>query len=134
MARIPSIKRLLVEDYKDQKGWIGDLLQPLNTFMEQTTAALNSQLTVRDNLSAQIAKVKVTEGSVPVYVKVSLSEIPQGVFVSNVRDIKGKGFDSAVAITWEYSHETQQVKINNIFGLKAGQKGDYELTLYIHGS
>jgi hypothetical protein len=134
MSKIPSVKRLMAEDFYDQKSWIGKLLQPLNTFMEQVTLALNKRLTISDNLQAQLSKLTVTEGTNEYYVKVTFTDIPQGVFVSKVRDIDSKGYDTAVGVLWDYLHETQQVKITKVFGLKDSQKGKYELTLYIHGS
>ncbi len=36
MARLPSIKRFVTEDYPSEKSWIGQFFQGLNQFLEGT--------------------------------------------------------------------------------------------------
>lgn len=59
MARPPSIRRLLVEDFPaDQRTWIGKLLQVLNQFMDETGFALSKNVSLRENTYVQIKELE----------------------------------------------------------------------------
>jgi hypothetical protein len=135
MARLPNIKRLLTEDFREQNTWIGKLLQPLNQFMESVTTAFNKGLTVTENLDAQVASVTLTEGRVdadtPVFFKSTCRGTPKGVLVSNALDVDNKGFTGPVSVIWSYVPDEKQVKITHVYGL-AASGGKYTLTLFIH--
>lgn len=58
MAQPPSVRRLLVEDFPaEQQEWIGDLLQVLNQFMDQTSNALSSNVTLKENSLAVVREI-----------------------------------------------------------------------------
>lgn len=60
MARLPSKKLLLVEDFPAEvQSWIDKIIRPLNLFMEETVTALNKQLTYGENFLAQIKDTEV---------------------------------------------------------------------------
>lgn len=59
MAQLPPTKRFSIEEFKDQKAWIERLIGPLNDFMLNVVSALTNDLTLSENLSAQLATVKV---------------------------------------------------------------------------
>lgn len=55
MAQPPSIRRLLVEDFpKEQRQWIGSLLQILNQFMEETGFVLSKNVSFAENVLVDI--------------------------------------------------------------------------------
>lgn len=131
MARIPPTKRLLTEDFPDQKAWIGKLIQPLNQYMEIASAALNRGLNVSDNLDAQIETLTLTEGQT-VRFKVTTRARPLGVIISSHANLAGSSPSISAALypVWEYIPATNQIKISKIYGLNSGEK--YRLTLFIH--
>lgn len=59
MAKVPPIRRLLIEDFPSEKSWIGKLFEILNSFIITTVNGLTSQLTIRENMLAQIDVVRV---------------------------------------------------------------------------
>ena len=59
MAKIPTIRRLSVEDFKEQKSWIEPLFDVLNQFILSVVTALNRRLTISENMLAQVAQVAV---------------------------------------------------------------------------
>lgn len=59
MAKIPSLQRLLVEDFPNESQWIQKLIGPLNDFMENDIYALSRNLTFFDNIKCQIQTFQV---------------------------------------------------------------------------
>lgn len=59
LAKIPTIRRLLVEDFPQQKSWIGRLFEPVNTFLITVINAMNNQLTIHENMLAQTDRVRI---------------------------------------------------------------------------
>jgi len=58
MAKPPSVRRLLVEDFPpEQRQWIGTLLQILNQFMDQTGFALGKNVSFVDNVYVDIKEL-----------------------------------------------------------------------------
>lgn len=131
MARIPPIKRLSTEDFREQQGWIGKLLSPVNQFMETVTGALSKGLTFGDNLNAQVKDLDVSIPSAgsafPIYYTSSLAGRPVALWVGNAveRAANPSPITSAVYVDWEFING--QIKINNISGLSASKK--YRITL-----
>ena len=62
MSKINS-KRFTVEDFKEQQGWIGRLLAPLNTFINEVIFALNGNVTM-ENLSQEVKEIRFVNKSV----------------------------------------------------------------------
>lgn len=55
MAKPPSVRRLLVEDFpSDQQEWIGKLLQIINQFMDETGFVLNKGVSLTENAFVQV--------------------------------------------------------------------------------
>lgn len=48
--RLSTQKRILREDLKEAPGWIDGLIDPLNNFMESVYNALNSNLSIGENI------------------------------------------------------------------------------------
>lgn len=63
MAKLPNIRRFTLEDFQSQRDWIGNLIDPLNTFMLATVSALSNNLTLSENNIAQFSQLKVRTSS-----------------------------------------------------------------------
>jgi hypothetical protein len=59
MAKIPTIRRLTIEDFPSQKDWIQPLIEILNNFIINVVVAFNKQLTISENFLAQISTFRV---------------------------------------------------------------------------
>lgn len=131
MARVPPIKRLVREDFKDQKDWIDKLIQPINQFFESVTTGLSKGLTLSDNVDAQIQTVNFTEGDAPSF-RVTTKGRPRGVVVTGIYNFTTPAdpVTGAVFPIWEYNATDNSIKLTKIYGLKTGEK--YSLTLLIH--
>lgn len=128
--KLTFLKRFLVEDFPSQQAWIGELLNPLNQAFEQLSQALNKNLTIGDNLDAEIQEITFT-GSDTVSFKVATKSRPKGVVVSNFSTVSGSAPTSAVQPVWTYNSTNQTITISSWFGgLSASAK--YRVTLFIH--
>lgn len=123
MSKLPSIKRLAVEDFGSQKDWIGKLLNSLNQFMTSVVTALDNQLTFADNMSAVVKSINVpglSSGSpYPLYFNWTLKSKPVGIWLVNATETSAGAhttFTAALSVDWAYT-VNNQVKINSIVGL-----------------
>lgn len=130
MAKLPPLIRLLVEDFVDQKEWIGKLLQPINQFMEATAASLNKSLTVADNLDQQITTITI-RGSENATFKATTKNRPKGVMVTQVVTVSGTAPTAAVQPVWGYVPATNSIKISSWHG-GLSSTAKYQITLFIH--
>lgn len=131
MAKLPTIKRLLKEDFSGQP-WIDKLLQPLNQFMESVVSALNKNLTM-DNMKATITSMEYTNtATIENKLTVGLGTPPRHITVGNVIGRNGASISGPVWLTWTYDHTTDQITITSIYGL-ATTNGKYDITLQIFG-
>jgi hypothetical protein len=86
VAKIPTLKKLLREDYPADVSWLGKLLLALNGFIEATVVALNNNLTIGDNIAGKMAQVTVYKTqSVPVSFKWTYSLPPMALLIAAVR-------------------------------------------------
>lgn len=126
MARLPPIKRLTTEDFKDQASWIGKLLLPLNDFMSTVSRALSKGLTFTDNFSAQVRELVHTESAdaYPVKFLSTLPSRPVGLWVVRARDMATTPQTLAGGVSADWDFKDGQVIINKFTGLTTGRKYD----------
>lgn len=129
MAKLPNIKKLVIEDYPEAKGWIEKLLQPINSFMESVYQTLNRGLKINDNMDGMVTDVEVTGANFPVSFKVTTKAAPRAVLVGNCK-VKATGVAASIPqLTWEYTPASGQIKLLGASGLTSGTK--YILTLVV---
>lgn len=130
MAKLPQIRKVLLEDVKSQKSWIQPLLLSLNTFMEQMVAALNKNLTIGENTTGQVDDVTLA-GAWPVNYSWTKSQTPVAVIVGNVVRADGSSFtlSSAVQPQWAMSADGKSVQISGVTGITPSGATQYVLTL-----
>jgi len=135
MSKLPQIRRLLVEDFMDQKDWISKLFTPLNTFMESVASILSKGVSIKDNCTADIQTVSLNfvptfDETIPV--RWSLNTKPVAMFVGNVKRVDGADFlpTTAVAIQWTYDTITG-LKLTDIVGITPSIIDQFTLTLVI---
>ena len=127
MANVPSIRRLLLEDFPDQAEWIEKLLQPINSYMEQSAAAMKA-LTVNDNMLGSIKTVEL-DGTYPVKISWSGAK-PVSVLVGNVTRSDNTSFSltDAVQVQWEYD-QSGSLSILAVTGITPAPATKYKLVL-----
>jgi len=131
MAQVPSKRRLVIEDFKSQISWIDKLIQPVNEYMESTTAALNKAQTIRDNFAGDIQTVEL-DGNWPVKLAWRLSSRPVAVIVGNTVKSSGASFtmSSAVQVQWSFN-QSGQLQIDDVVGITPTSSVKYKVTLVI---
>ncbi len=146
MAKIPPIRRISTEDFKEQAGWIEKLLAPINSYMEQTTSALNRGLTIGDNFAGELRDVDV-DGTYPLKLSWTLAARPRAVLVGNVQRTNGAAVDLEqeidtedsstsvilsipVFVQWSFN-QAGQLQIDNVVGVTPTAAAKYKLTLLI---
>jgi hypothetical protein len=131
MAKIPPLKRLLKEDFKGVP-WIEALLQPLNTFMEAIVSAFNKNITI-DNIKANIITFTYSNStSVTTRFKAGIGIAPKVMMVGNVSPLDTATLSGPVFFTWTYLPDSDQIEIQNSYGL-ATTNGKYYITVLIFG-
>lgn len=135
MSQLPQVRRLLVEDFMEQKDWISKLFTPLNNFMEGTVGVLTKGVSLADNCAADIQKVTlnvVPTVKTPIALRWDLATKPVSVHVGNVALTTNNDFTltAAVAVQWKYD-ATQGLRLVNVVGITPTNTTQYVLTLVI---
>jgi hypothetical protein len=117
MAKIPPLRRISAEDFKEQSDWIDNLLAPVNDYFERSTSALNRALTINDNFAGEIRTVDV-DGRFPIKIAWTLGVRPASVFVGNVYRADGLSMSmpTAVSVQWQFN-QAGQLQIDAFPGL-----------------
>lgn len=72
--KLPQTKKILREDVKDAPPWIGAIIDPVNSFMENVYQALNKSITFSENIRCFIKEITYkTTSTYPVEAQVSFA-------------------------------------------------------------
>ena len=133
MSRLPQLKRLVIEDFQEQKSWIQKLFLVLNPFMEALVQCLNQSLTIRDNFAGDILQVTfsyVPSYSKPLIVGWSQKSKPVSIHVGNCVRVDGANvtaFTGTIGIMWNWTDKG--LGITSITGITPSTADKYVLTL-----
>lgn len=134
MSKIPQIKRLVTEDFQEQKSWINKLFLPLNTFMESVFSALNKNLTITDNMAAEVKVVQfssVPSFANPLPLSWTLNRAPTAIVVANAQLVTGANFVLTQAVTVQWAWTATGLQITNLLGVTPTSSNLYNVTLVI---
>lgn len=129
MSTLPPIQRLVVEDFQDQKTWIGRLLQPLNQFFESVYSALNKNLTIADNISGDVQTIEL-DGTFPIKLAWKLKMRPVALLVGNVYRSDGSSttLTEAVFLQWNFN-QSSQLQIDGVVGITPTDAAKYKVLI-----
>lgn len=132
MAKLPSIRQILLEEFPDQSDWIGKLLGPLNTYLRTVYRILDQNITLSDNLQADIRDVEVESATPNLKIRNTLKLKPTSILIGNIRRSDGTSFTLTAApfIQWELTGDFN-IKITNIVGVTPSSTTKFKLTLVI---
>jgi len=136
--KLPPLRRFYLDDFPEQKLWIGNLISPLNNFIENVIQALDAGLTINENTTSSIVDVyidRVPSESSPIYVKWSGKVSPRSVIVGNI--VKGSEtatltVSSAVFVQWRFT-STKGLQITKLFGVVPSSTDPIYITFNIFG-
>lgn len=117
MSKITPAK-LTLEDFKEQRDWIGPLFSVLNSFTESIVKAFSNQLNVEDNLFQEIKEVKWrnSSGDFPLKFQTKFTANPKGllpIFLFN--NTLSANSTETPKVNWSYSDG--MISISSITGL-----------------
>jgi len=133
MSKLPQVRRLLIEDFPDQKDWVGNLFSPLNVFMDGVISCLSKGISLRDNMAADI--IVNNTSRVPTLKKPivlpwnSRLGLPASITIGNITRVDGANFVlvAPVAIQWKYDF-SQGILITNIIGITPTADDKFNIT------
>lgn len=149
MARLPTFRRFNREDFQKAPDWINRLLTPLNEFIRSIVNSYNNQLTLNENLLAEVRTINVktassvTSGSgspaQPNYVELlravqvgmNLNFTPVGIVVLNCVDQANSRAINRYGVSVDWSFREGIITINAVSGLEVDKT--YAVTLWIVG-
>ena len=132
MGKVSATQRLIVEDFPDQKNWIGKMFYVINDFFQKSLSAINGGLEFKENISGQENDIDFLYSSssvtLPLSVKWTLNKPPKscqvvaafaGVVDEDLVVVSNKKLVPCLClIAWEY---TQDSSINiTDFNILAG--------------
>lgn len=136
MSRLPEVRRLMVEDFLDQKEWIGALFSPLNVFQDGVVSALNKGISIRDNVAGDIIRQTATKSPtesdtilLPWNPKLGA---PVAVYIGDVKRVDGNSFvaTAAFGLQWKYVSSVGIV-VTNLLGVTPSSDNKYLITYVI---
>lgn len=134
--KLPTIKRILREDLSDAPNWVNNLINPMNTFMEMVYQALNSNITLTENIASFIQEVTYTTGSsypsgqADQSFMNTLKTRPIGVQLLQVFDRQTyEAPPGPVYIPW-VANSVNQIVLNTITGLEADKTYTIRLLIF----
>lgn len=132
MAKQITQKKILIENLpNDVKKWIPEITEPLNRFMEEVALALNNQITINDNMDAEI-KMVVADGQYPIKFKLARKSKPKAAIIGQCREISESHttITEALYLDWEITADGM-FQINNIADLNASATEKFNVTILI---
>jgi hypothetical protein len=132
--KLPTITRLVVEDFsKDIQGWIGKLIEPLNSFMSKVKSGLDKNITVNDNLAGQIKTLTVKVESPFKLLSFSYKSLrgPRCVLIGGFsnKDDPNEVLTNPVTCQWYYDANRSVITVQNVTNLTVSDT--YYLTFLI---
>jgi hypothetical protein len=130
MARI-KLKRILSEDLPSQYSDLTDkLLLPINDAIDSLSNAMNNNLSVADNLSAQETVLDVSTlptNASPLFFRSTLKGPCRGI-VCIAAELIGQGTQPTGQPFFTFESAGANIKVTNITNLTAGSR--YSLRIY----
>lgn len=119
MAALPKVREIL-ESVVGKTSELKSLLKEVNSFIRDTVTALDSNLTVAENLAQCWLEVRITEGQLPNPITLPLlkGRAPFGLTVEAVSVLSGS-ISGPVWVDWE-PRGTNAIKLRAVYGLSTG--------------
>lgn len=124
MASLPPVKRLVREEFPDQKGWIGKLLDPINRTIEFLSGAFNKGIDFDNNIACIKKEIEFLNdvNAFPITFQNTLRTKPWGVFIGYAEDVTtGAVISLGNSPSWELNAKAE-IQINGISGLTSDRE------------
>jgi hypothetical protein len=127
--KLPQQRRILVEEFQQQKSWIAKLILPINKFFEDILRGLNKGITIFENMDGEVIEVE-TSGTYPIDIRWTRPAPPKICFLGRCTRVDGESetFTDPLYLDWEYT-ASGSFRIKGIPGLSASESDKYNLVL-----
>lgn len=127
MSKIRSNKRLTVEEFPEQKDWIGKLFQQINDFVTETIKIVNGGITFTDNVSGADHEFDFTYQtdaiSLPIGFTWPLAVPPKALQVVNAT----ANLSPVILVAaWDYT-QTGLVRLTSVVQVISGSPGSVSI-------
>jgi hypothetical protein len=119
MSKLPN-QSFSIEDFQEQKDWIGKILSPINKLILDLVGFFNNGITVRDNLYQEIKEIKFVNNStnLPLKFRTKFQLHPQGLMTIYLfNNTLGEMSAQVPAYSWDYTNG--ELSIDDLTGLTA---------------
>lgn len=120
MSLIPTFTTLKVEDFPDQRSWIGKLFFPLNNFVLGAISAVNGNLLLGQNIPCQTKTLSFTwngQSQLPVSFAYTL---PSTLTPVELRICSAFENSKAITLLCSWSYANSQVSLTNLWKVVDG--------------
>lgn len=111
--KLSSIKRLVVEDFKDPAMAAKKLAGLLNPFIEGVSQILNGGIVVSDNMKSAFYEVDLKAGVSSFGYRWDKNQAPNAVLPARVIEV-GSLTAPAIGIAWAFDNGTISVKLTGL--------------------
>lgn len=126
-------QKFTIETFRSQADWIGNLLSPLNAFLNDLVIASTNKFTISDNLFQELKEIRFKNSSVnfPLKFRTKFQSFPQGITPIYLfdNDSSAPALEFPI-LKWTYSNG--EVIIDSLSGLTADKTYTMRL-LVIYG-
>jgi hypothetical protein len=132
-------RRIAIEDMKGAPDWVSVIINPVNLYMEQSSALINGRLTFGSNASGMFNTTTFTTpanydtGGFNAYSFNFTGKVrPSACLIGSITQTSPVGnIITPTSVQWTYNNSVSptQVNINYVAGLQAGYT--YSLTLVV---
>lgn len=128
----PQTYRFQAQNYPDSPDWFRRFLSDINNFSEPLWNMVNKNITIQDNIDAQIFTFTIVAGATEtdntVDFSSTLKHTPQTVVVGQAQSTSPYASPlTGVSLSWTY--DNPNISVNAIAGLTSGQ--EYQITLRV---
>lgn len=129
MAVAPNFTKILREKFPSDLTWLGNLLTPLNSFMNDISLAMANRLTIGENMDAELRTVTV-DGTYPVKLSWGRTKKPGYAIIGGIERTNGADVSLSAAIfpVWKYNQEGE-IEITDVVGLDDAASKKYNLKM-----
>ncbi len=131
--KLPTIQRFQKQNYPGSPDWFTRFIGDLNNFTETMWNILNRNVTLSDNVDAQIYTLSILAGAAAsnntATFTSTLNHTPQAVVVGNCVDAAAYSSPLSTAVYISWSFNAPQISIQSVTGLTSGHT--YSLTLVV---
>lgn len=129
MAKVPSFTKILREKFPGDLPWINNLLQPINSFMNDVKQAFENRFTISENFDGEVKEVTVN-GSYPVKMSWGRTQKPSIGIIGKVEMTDGSDvtLPAAISLVWKYNNASE-IQIDDVIGLDDSSTKKYKLKL-----